>query len=248
MSDEIESIRKGLRDLRLSHAAEILEEELARATKERAGYSTLIARLVERERARRHERAYARRLKAAGFPEAKSLDTYDFTFPEKIDARLVRELATLGFVKAKEVVWIAGPSGTGKTHIATALGLRAIEASLSSLHRQMSAIARDLHASVADHSEERRLRFYERIDVLVVEDLGFADIPQESMSLVFDLFNRRYERRATIVTSNLSGDAAEKSVAHQAMAGAVFDRLLHHAHLVTIVGPSWRAKHRPGSR
>ena len=188
------------------------------------------------------------RFTTAGFPDAKSLDTYDFKFPEKIDARLVRELATLGFVKAKEAVWIAGPSGTGKTHIATALGLRAIEEGLSSLHRQMSAIARDLHASIADHSEERRLRFYERIDVLVVEDLGFADIPQESMSLVFDLFNRRYERRATIVTSNLSGDAAEKSVAHQAMAGAVFDRLLHHAHLVTIVGPSWRAKHRPGSR
>jgi len=248
VTDELDTIRNGLRELRLAHAADVVEEEIARATKERASYTTLVARLVERERARRRDLAYARRLKAAGFPETRSLDNYDFTFPTKIDARLVRELATLGFVKAKEAVWIAGPSGTGKTHIAIALGMCALAEGSAVLYRTMSVIARDLHASVADHTEERRLRFYERPDLLVVEDLGFANTPHESMSLVFELFHRRYERLSTIVTSNLDGGAAEKAFGHGAMAAAILDRVLHHAHLVTIDGPSWRAEHRLGTR
>lgn len=248
MSDDLNSVREGLRELRLTHMAEIVEEEIARATKERASYTTVIARLVERERSRRRDLLYARRLKAAGFPEMKSLDTYDFSFPEKIDARLIRELATLGFEKAKEEVWIAGPSGTGKTHIACAFGLRAVEEGCTVLYRQMSVIVRDLHASIADHTEERRLRFYERQDLLIVEDLGFANTTQESMPLVFELFNRRHEHSSTIVTSNLDGESAEKTLPQKAMAVAILDRLLHHAHLVTIVGPSWRAEHRLSNR
>lgn len=248
MTDELDSIREGLRELRLAHAADIVEEELARATRERPSYTAFLARLVERERARRREQAYARRLKAAGFPETKSLDAYDFAFPTKIDARLVRELSTLNFLNAKESVWIAGPSGTGKSHIATALGMHALETGASVVYRPLSVIARDLHASIADHTEERRLRFYARSDLLVVEDLGFANTQHETMTLIFELFNRRYERRSTLVTSNLGGEAADKSFGHQALAVAILDRLLHHAHIVTIDGPSWRAEHRLAKR
>lgn len=248
MSDDIEKIKSRLKELRLSHTAAILDEEVARATKERASYTTLIDRLVERELSRRRERALERRLKSAGFPELKALDTYDFNFPTKIDARLIRELGTLGFLKARESVWIAGPPGTGKTHIASALGIRAVEEGHTALYRPLSVIARDLHASIADHTEERRLRFYERIDVLVVEDLGFASIPVETMPLIFEVFNRRHEKRPTIVTSNLDGEAAEKSFGGQAMAVAILDRLLHHAHLVTVVGPSYRAENRLSKR
>ncbi len=248
MTDDLARIKSRLKELRLSHTAAILDEEVARATKERASYTMLIDRLVERELTRRRERALDRRLKAAGFPELKSLETYNFNFPTKIDARLVRELSTLGFVKAKESVWVAGLPGTGKTHIASALGIRAVEEGHTALYRPLSVITRDLHASIADHTEERRLRFYERIDILIVEDLGFATIPAETLPLVFEVFNRRHEKRSTIVTSNLDGDAAEKSFGNQAMAVAILDRLLHHAHLVTIVGPSFRAENRLSRR
>jgi len=248
VTDELDTIRAGLRELRLAHAADVIEEEIARATKERASYTTLVARLVERERGRRRDLAYGRRLKAAGFPETRSLDNYDFTFPKKIDARLVRELATLGFMKANEAVWIAGPSGTGKSHIAIALGMRALAEGSTVLYRTMSKIARDLLASVADHTEERRLRFYERPDLLIVEDLAFANTTPENMPLIFELFHRRYEHLPIIVTSNLDGDDAENTFGQRAMAAAVLDRVLHHAHLVTIDGPSWRAEHRLGKR
>lgn len=248
MTDELDVIRDGLRELRLTHAADVVEEEIARATKERASYTTLIARLVERERARRRDLAYARRLKTASFPETKSIDTYDFTFPTKVDARLVRELATLGFMKANEAVWIAGPSGTGKSHIAISLGMRAVAEGFTVFYRTMSIIARDLLASIADHTEERRLRFYVRPDLLIVEDLGFANTTPENLPLIFELFHRRYERLPIIVTSNLDGGTAEKTFGQQAMAAAVLDRLLHHAHLVTIDGPSWRAEHRLSKR
>jgi len=248
VKDGIADLKRELKELRLTHMAAILEDELAWATKERPSYTELVGRLVSKQLTRRREHARDRRLKAAGLPEAKRVEDYNFAFPDKIDARLVRELATLRFVQAKESVWIAGTPGTGKTHIATALGLRAVEVGYSVRYSSLAAIARRLHAAIADHSEEACLKGLDRIDVLIAEDLGFANIPQEALSLLFELFNRRYERRSTIVTSNLGVEAAEKSLGQQAVASAILDRLLHHAHVVTITGPSFRAEHRLNKR
>lgn len=248
MSIDLDEIKRALREMRLGHMASILEAELAWATKERASYTELVARLVDKERQRRKERAQERRLKAAGFPQTKRIEDYDFDVPAKIDARLVRELATLRFLEARESVWIAGPSGTGKSHIAIALGMRAIEAGHRVRYSSFAAVSRQLHAAIADHSEEDGLKAFDRIDLLILEDLGFANIPQEALTLLFELFNRRYERRSTIVTSNIGGEAAEKSLGQKAIAAAILDRILHHAHVVTIDGPSYRTENRLSRR
>jgi DNA replication protein DnaC len=248
MSTDHDRLKATLRELRLGHMADALDVEVARATKERTGYGELLARLLEHEQRRRAERSRERRLKAAAFPEMKSIEDYDFKAPTRIDARLVRELAALRFLSARESVWIAGPSGTGKTHIAIALGIAAVDAGFSARYASLAEIARALHASIADHTEDRRLRALDRIDLLVIEDLGFAKVSTEAMPLLFELFNRRYQRRSTIVTSNLDGDSAEKSLGNQAIAVAILDRLLHQAHLVAIDGPSYRAEHRLSKR
>lgn len=248
MSVDLDEIKRALCDMRLGHMASILDQELAWATKERPSYTELVARLVKKERQRRQERAQERRLKAAGFPQTKRVEDYDFDVPAKIDARLVRELATLRFVEARESVWIAGPSGTGKSHLAIALGMRAIEAGNRVRYSSFAAVSRSLHAAIADHSEEDCLKAFDRIDLLILEDLGFANIPQEALTLLFELFNRRYERRSTIVTSNIGGEAAENSLGQKAIAAAILDRILHHAHVVTIDGPSYRTENRLSKR
>jgi len=108
----------------------------------------------------------------------------------------------------------------------------------------VSYTARAPSPAIADHSEEDCLKSFERFDLLILEDLGFANIPQEALTLLFELFNRRYERRSTIVTSNIGGEAAEKSLGQKAIAAAILDRILHHAHVVTIDGPSYRTENR----
>jgi len=203
-------------------------------------YERFLLRLSEQEIIDRQRRMVERRIKQAKFPTVKSLDSFDFTAMPSLNKKMVAELARCEYIGRRENVIAMGNSGTGKTHIATALGVATCQKGLPVLFTTASAMVNEL---LEARDEKRLLRLQKRLarnKLLIIDELGFVPLSKTGAELLFEVFSQRYEQGSVIVTSNLPFDEWTEIFGSERLTGALLDRLTHHVHILEMNGDSYR--------
>lgn len=232
------------RQLQLKYLEAELPRLLATARAETWTYETFLARALACELESRDQAALARRLKAARIPAHKSLDGFDFPFQPALSERRLRELADLSFVRTCTTVLFVGPSGTGKTHLSLALADLALQAGHSVLFTTFTDLATALESASHPGLLRSRLRRYITPSLLVIDEVGYTRLTPEQARYLFDLVAARYEHGSIILTSNTSFAHWGTLLGDEVLAMALLDRLLHHAEVIAINGPSYRMRER----
>ena len=240
---DLDAFHADLDTVKLSFIREHYADLLQTAAKQQWDRLPLLARLVEGEAARRRDRSIARRIRLARFPVQKTLDGFDWTWPKKINREQVMHLFRLQFVEPPGNVVLIGGGGLGKTHLAIALGLRACEERYSVLFASAVDAVNTLAAAQAAGQLKLALNRYLRPRVLILDELGYLPIDKTGADLLFQIVSQRYERGATVITTNRVYRKWPEIFNNDAtLTSAVLDRLLHHAQTVVIEGKSFRMK------
>jgi DNA replication protein DnaC len=241
--DSLAHIRNHLQTLKLYRMEKALDEELAHAARKNLPVSKVIERLLAIETNALIERRIERRIKESKLPERKLLSDFDFAFQTGIDKGQIMELATLSFVERKQGLILAGSSGTGKSHISKALLLIGCQRLYCCRYTTAADMLKDLLASLSDDSLEQKLKIYTRPQILLIDEVGFDRLEQESArnaSLFFKVIDARYCKGSTILTTNIDFKALGDYLGDPVITTAIVDRMIHHSIIITIAGPSWR--------
>lgn len=239
----VTELDRALRKLRMSGMADTLETRLLEAQSNRLAPIDFLASLVSDELVRRQDRLLARRIKHAGFRDAdKRLDTFDFNFNKKMNRKLVFELATARFVAARQDALFLGPPGTGKSHIAQAIGMAVIHQGYQVIYRETHILLEELADATLDRTRKTYMSKLTKVPLLIIDDLGMRKLPHTAAEDMLEVVMRRHERGSTILTSNRPVDDWPKLLGDTASITALLDRLLHHAHVLKFGPRSWRTK------
>ncbi len=239
-----EILEQNLKRLKLRHIRHGLDAINEVALAEEPSYLDFLAYLVQEEIAGRETTQKQRRLKAARFPTWRTLDEFDFTFQTSVSQQTMRDLATLEFIKNRENLIFLGPPGVGKSHLAIALGIKAVNAGYNTLFTTMDELAAKMYASLADDSLTKYMRSLLRNQLIILDEVGYLTLDKTASDHLFQLVSKAYENIALIVTSNLDFSEWGTLFASPSTAAAVLDRLLHHAHVITLRGDSYRIRNR----
>jgi DNA replication protein DnaC len=231
-----------LKTLRLHTMAQIYEEEALKASKTDLSYTSFLARLVEEELAAKIDRSVHARVQIARLPMVRTLEEFDFTFQPSLSPARLRELAELGFVQRAENILLVGKPGVGKTHLSIALALRACQARKRVRFFQAVNLLDDLLAAEASRTLAKVLEVLGKLDLLVVDELGYLPMDARRANLFFQLVNHMYTHASLILTTNVAFEAWGKVFGDEVIASAILDRLLHFSHVFLITGPSYRMK------
>ena len=237
-------IRNHATKLGLTHLTDTVTQLVDRAEQAQMGYLDFLDLLLEEELGLREGRRFRNALKLSGLPHHKTLEEFDFAFQPDLDARKVRDLATLEFVTTKSNIALLGPPGVGKTMIAVALAVAACQAGFSIYFTTLDDLVRKLRAAEATGRFNRQLAAYLRPAVLLVDEVGYLPLSPAEANMVFQLVSRRYERGSMIITSNKAFTEWGSVLGDDVLATAILDRLLHHCDVLAINGPSYRLKDR----
>jgi DNA replication protein DnaC len=236
-------LERSLRQLRLSGMAAVLETRLRQAQAEPMAPIDLIACLVSDELALRSDRLLARRRKQAGFRDPdRSLDNFDFTFNPKMNRSLVFDLATGAFIAKHEDALFLGPGGSGKSHLAQAIGQAAILQGYKVLYRETHVLLDELAEAVAEGTRKEYMEAVATVPLLIIDDFGMRKLPHTAAEDLLEIIMRRYERFSTLLTSNRPVEDWGKLLSDVAAVSAMLDRLLHHGHVLKCGPRSWRTK------
>lgn len=237
-----ERIRGNLEELGLDAVASSAPEYSRLVATGAKSFPEALLEMTDAQVAAVRERDLDRRIEKASFPYVKTLRDFDFSSRPSIPRGVVEDLATLGFLDRHENVVLVGSPGVGKTHIAVALGVEAIRARKLTYFTDCRRLVSDLAHAAGKGQLERRLRFYAHLSPLIVDEVGYLDVDKQGADLLFQLVSRRYERRSTIVTTNVGMGSWSKVFGDPVVASAIADRLCHHCHLIRITGRSYRTK------
>jgi len=231
-----------LKQLRLPSFLREYDKLARQCAAEQADYPQYLLRLSELELLDRERRATERRIHQARFPVVKSLETFEFAAIPSLNNSLVLELARCEFIERKECVLALGNPGTGKTHLALALGLAACQ---KGYRVRFTATAAIVHELIEARDEKRLLRFQKQMascELLIVDELGFVPLSKSGAELIFGVFSQRYERGSTMITSNLPFQEWTKVLGSERLTAALLDRLTHLVHILEMNGESFRLK------
>ena len=229
-----------LKRLRLSGLLDTLDLRAREAVDEDLTHGEFLLRLCTDEVERREHKQLDMRLRRANFDGTKRLDDFEWKFNPKIPKAKIIDLATCGFVSRYESVLLLGPTGVGKSHVAKALGERACRAGHRTLYATAHRMLGELRAARADRTYDKKLLRYTAPDLLIIDDLGLRPLDADEPIDLYEIIRARYERGAMIVTSNRALEEWYPLFKDDLMASAAMDRLLHHAHVLTLEGDSFR--------
>lgn len=181
-------------------------------------------------------------VKVGAFPHQKELSDFDFSFQSSVSKEQIIDFASLRFLESNENIVFLGPSGVGKTHLATAIGIAAAKKRTSTYFIKCHDLIQNLKRAMLENRLENRLKHYTSYKLLIIDEIGYLPIEPEDAKLFFQLIDKRYEKRSTIFTTNVSFKAWDEVFREPKLANAILDRILHHATVVTIVGESYRLK------
>jgi len=240
------SLKSHLADLGMPGSLEVVDSLMERLDQGRVSAAEAMEQLVAAQVIVKREKRLSLSMSASKLPCIKKLDTFDFTFQPSIDRNQILSLQQLTFVERKENVIFLGPAGVGKTHLAIALAVAAMERG----NRVYFTTLANLVILLTDAERQGRLRerlsFLRNPALLVVDEIGYLPIPDSGTNLFFQVVNARYERGSMILTSNKSFKEWGEVFGDPVAASAMLDRLLHHCHLVNIRGNSYRLRQYPG--
>jgi DNA replication protein DnaC len=231
-----------LKTLTLSRIQEIYVKESENAAKTKSSYQDYLFKLVETEVLSKIDRSINRRIQIAGFPMIRKLEEFDFSYQPKLDEKLIRELANLNFMDDAKNIILLGPPGVGKTHLAVALGIKACIQRKRVEFYSANAIAHLLAANENIGNLKSILERFARIDLLIIDELGYLDLNKINASLFFQLIAKRYEKKSIIITSNKPFEEWGSIFGDDGVAAAIIDRILHHCYPFFINGNSYRMK------
>jgi DNA replication protein DnaC len=236
-------LQRALRQLRCSGMAAGLETRLLEAQTATLAPIDFLSTLVGDELLRREDRLLARRIQQAGFRDPdKRLDTFDFDFNKKLNRRLVFELAAGHFVAQHADGLFVGPPGTGKSHLAQAIGFAVIQQGHRVCYREAHVLLEELADAQLAGTRKAYLRHVTTVPLLIIDDLGMKRLPHTAAEDLLEIVMRRYERASTLITSNRPVEDWGKLLGDTAAVTALLDRLLHHAHVLTCGPRSWRTR------
>ena len=181
-------------------------------------------------------------VKSAAFPFVKELEDFDFDFQPSVNEQEMREFASLGFLEKNENIVFLGPSGVGKTHLATSIGIAAAKKRMSTYFIKCHELLQQLKKAKLENRLDARMKHFCHYRLLVIDELGYLPIDREDSNLFFQLVDARYEKKSIIVTTNMNFNEWDGVFYDAVVAGAIMDRVLHHAHVVPISGKSYRLK------
>jgi DNA replication protein DnaC len=234
------TLKQHIQNLHLSGLLSSLELRLQEAEANRLPYAQFLELLLQDEINVRHQRMLARRRKSADFREPRSLENFDFGFNPSINRAQIYELAACQFVRQHRDVLLVGPPGVGKSHLVQAIGLEVLKAGFVVLYRSIFDLVRELLTQETLAGEARLLSKYLKPDLLIIDDMGLKILPSKSGEILLEIIMRRYENRSTMMTSNRPIEEWGKLLSDVPAAGAILDRLLHHAEIIPITGRSYR--------
>jgi DNA replication protein DnaC len=236
-------LKRALGQLRLGGIAAVLETRLRQAQAEPMVPIDLISCLVSDELTRRSDRLLERRRKEARFRDPHAtLDSFDFTFNKKMNRSMVFDLATAAFIANHEDALFLGPPGSGKSHLAQAIGLAAIQQGYRVVYRETHTLLNDIAEATIDGMRKQHMEMLSTVPLLIIDDLGMRKLPPTAAEELLEIVMRRYERTSTLLTSNRPVEDWGKLLGDTAAVTAMLDRLLHHGHVLKCGPRSWRTK------
>lgn len=244
---DLDQIAEHCQRLKLMHAAECLPELVEEASRDDLSPVRFLDRVLEREIERKNERRIATSLKLSGLPPGKTLENFDWTFQPRVDRTKLDALGTCAFIRQTENALFMGPPGVGKSHLAVALGVKAIKNGFSTQHYVLDDLMHALRGDAAVPPRRLKAKRYLNSALLVIDEVGFRPLDRLEANLFFRLVSARYEKGSIILTSNKHvRDWPEIFAGDEILTTAILDRLLHHVHIIHIDGKSYRLRELDG--
>lgn len=237
-----------LSELRLDQMCASMPDYVRMVADGERDFAQAMAEMTQAEVASRRERIMRQRIRSSGFPYAKTLADFDWSFQPSVPRAKVEELATLRFMESSENVLFVGNPGVGKTHLAIAIGIEAVKAGREVRFVDCARLIEDLKDASLRGILKNRLKYYAHSKLLIIDELGYLDIDEQGADLMFQLVSTRYEQRSTIITSNVGIGGWAGAFGDDVTASAIADRVCHHCTLVKITGRSCRLKDLPADK
>jgi len=241
-----DTLHEKFKRLRCSGIVKTADMRIEQAIREKLSYQEFLEILVNDELMNRTNNGNQKRLQQAKFPQHKTMEEFNFNYQPSINRQTIYQLGSCEFVRKKENIAFIGPPGTGKTHLAIAIGVKAVIQGYSVIFITLNDMLEDLYMSRADNSFAQRLKKYTQCDLLIIDELGLKKLNQNSVDDFYEVIAKRYEQRSTIVTSNKTFEEWGKILFDPVLATAILDRFVHHCNFIVINGDSYRMREREG--